>query len=434
MLGDDTPADILSGRLITTRAAGPADPTAHDPTAHGPAASAPSDQDAGNTADTPSPTWGQVPAANVDTAAKLRRALGRGGVLVDHPSWHADPTDAERVWLAALACGIPVVSIDHDPQLPGAVSTTRDQADDAVHRLLVDDDHRERVGIAGRRHVVTARSRRAALEHVLAALGRHVPRRPSVSVLLSTHRPERLGHALASVTRQSLTRQGDVEVVLVLHGDGFDHLSDHDVREQLPDAGATGAPAMTIVRAPARWTLGECLNAGLERAGGHLVAKMDDDDHYGRHHLADLVAAWTYSGADVVGKRIEFVHLAGPDQTIRRQPTATERDRPHVGGPTLLAERSLLAHYGFLRLPNRVDSTLYERVRADGGRVYGTHARDLVLARHGQQHAWDVGDETFREESVDTRDGLAWQLASSDVDPVTLATSGHQDDHDTPAS
>ena len=375
-----------------------------------------------------------TPAGGVDrtrtvaSPAHLARGLHRGAVLLDHPGWRLDTEDRFRSWLAALACGVPVIAVadgpgDHHGRRAGGAADLRpstapaaeplrpppgvlcvDTAEvaDTVHGLLVDGDARERLAIAGRRFALGHADRRSAFVALLAELGVRTPAPLTTSVLLATHRPEQLDHALASVRRQ---QRGGVDVSLVLHGAGFDGV----------DVGDRGVTVAKVVRAPTDWTLGDCLNAAMDGAGGHLVTKMDDDDHYGPDHLTDLVLAWRHSGAEVVGKRIEFIHLVDRDVTLRRAPSPPERDREHVGGPTLLAAREDLRRFGFLRVPRRVDSTLYERVLAAGGRIYRTHSRDVVLSRRGRghAHAWEVDDDALLAGAERTYPGLALSAASS---------------------
>jgi hypothetical protein len=352
----------------------------------------------------------------VSSPAELRRALVRAGVLLDHPSWRGDSTETLRTWMASLACGTPVVLIDDNSvdggELrfgdggrltlpPGVVVVSAQEAVETVHRLLVDHDLRERHSIVGRRWALHAGSREHALREILGHLDIPLPQQRRTTVLLATHRPDFVERGLANVARQSQT---GVDVSLVLHGAAFDGI----------DAPERGNLVSSVVRAPDRWTLGDCLNAALDRAQGELIAKMDDDDHYGPEHLRDLATAWEFSGADLVGKRVEYVHLAERGITIRRPSSAPERDRPHIGGPTLFGSRETLRRHRFLRVRNRVDSTLYERVLADGGRIYGIHSRDLVLERHGHGHAWAADDEAFLANAIDQRPGLAIDLATSD--------------------
>jgi hypothetical protein len=352
----------------------------------------------------------------VSSPAGLRQALVRAGVLLDHPSWRGDSTETLRTWTASLACGTPVVLVDDGGSgggelrlpdggrltlPPGVLVVSSQDAVETVHRLLIDPDLRERHGIVGRRWALNAGSREHVLREILGHLDVPVPGAPRTTVLLATNRPDFVERGLANVARQT---QAGVDVSLVLHGAAFDGL----------DAPERGALVSSVVRAPERWTLGDCLNAALDRAQGELIAKMDDDDHYGPEHLRDLATAWGFSGADLVGKRIEYVHLAERGITVRRPSSAPERDRPHIGGPTLFGSRETLRRHRFLRVPNRVDSTLYERVLADGGRIYGIHSRDLVLERRGHGHAWETDDEIFLDNAIDKRPGLAIDLATSD--------------------
>jgi hypothetical protein len=345
----------------------------------------------------------------VRTATQLHRLLRRCGVLLDHPDHHGAAAEQRRVWHAARACGLPIVAID-PPSVPtaaegerlvGVLSVEHGGEVEAIHGVIADLDRRERLSIAGRRQVLSTADRETAFRELCARLAIPLPRPPRTTVVLSTHRPTYLDHAADSISRQV---QPDVDVVVVLHGDAFD---DHEAFDRFPELTA-------VVRAPRAWSFGDALNAGLDEATGELISKMDDDDHYGPHHLQDLVLAQRYSGADVVGKRIEFVHLAARDLTLRRAPGAVESDRAHVGGPTILATAACLQHHRFLRVPNRVDSTFYDRVLNVGGRIYRTHSRDVILERHGDAHAWEQTDDRFLDQAIAQRRGLDVGFASSD--------------------
>lgn len=345
-------------------------------------------------------------AARVSTRLRdlddLRERLRRFRVLVDDLAWHEDATTALQLRLRALALGTPVVA--GDPQLassglPGSVAP--DAVIDRVRDLVGDDAERERTSVLGRRAALRGHTGTARVRAVWAALGHAVPPPPRVSVLLATNRPALLGHAAASVARQ---RHPDVELVAILHGHGFEDLGP---LERHPGP-------VRIVRAPEERVLGACLNLGLAEATGELVAKMDDDDHYGRDHLGDLVLALGYSGAALVGRRIEHVHLADRDVTLTREQSNVERFGIHVSGPTLLTTRRLLDRYRFLEEPRRVDSTLLERLAADEEPVYGTHALDVVLERSGGGHTWGADVGAMLERAVTLTDGLDLERTASE--------------------
>lgn len=207
-------------------------------------------------------------------------------------------------------------------------------------------------------------------------------RRPSCTVVLPTRRPHNLSFALRQVARQ---RGVDLELVVAAHG-------------FRPDDGLearAGVPT-TVVEVGPDMALGEVLTAGVAAASGEVIAKMDDDDWYGPHHLLDLLWARHHSGATVVGSAAEFVYLHELDRTVRRVGRA-ERYTDHVAGGTLVVDRSALAAVGGFRpLAVNEDAALLDDVRAAGGLVYRAHGLGYVL-RRGRDHTWQAPVEYFVE-------------------------------------
>jgi len=89
--------------------------------------------------------------------------------------------------------------------------------------------------------------------------------------------------------------------VRVLHG------IDVSSREIRAEARHLGIEHLTIIDADKTQTLGACMNLGVDAADGRYIAKVDDDNYYGRHYLTDLVNAFAYSGAGIVGKWAHYV-------------------------------------------------------------------------------------------------------------------------------
>ena len=90
-------------------------------------------------------------------------------------------------------------------------------ADESI--LEADQLRREAFSVAMRRSALRDHSLRARIRQLLAATTLCGPPLPSVSILLATRRPERLTAAIDSVACQ---KYPCVELVLALHGDGFD--------------------------------------------------------------------------------------------------------------------------------------------------------------------------------------------------------------------
>jgi hypothetical protein len=220
---------------------------------------------------------------------------------------------------------------------------------------------------------------------------------PTVSIVLATHRPDHLLHAFGQLAGLRYPR---LEVVVGAHGDQVDGARVWELARDLPFP-------VTVVALEGGRSLGEALQACCDRAEGTLVTKMDDDDVYGPEHVWDLVLARQYSGAQVVGKALDWVYLESQDVTVFRPVYPAEKYADFVAGGTMLISRADLAAVGGWRpVPRSVDRALIDRVRAQGGLVYRTHGLGYVYVRHSAGHTADVRDEHFLTKTAATYPGL----------------------------
>ena len=336
-----------------------------------------------------------LPADPVGWAESLRSAQ----VVFDHPGLH-DSIRSQAVHVARMAAAAAPLLVDGlDSELASLVGER------LVEVLAgVDPDGwgnpttRERWMVDLRRAALIEHGSSARIRHLIAAGGGLAPA-PSVSVLLATNRPEQIEHAIGQLERQSYP---ELEVVVGLHGHA-----------------ATRAPDLPgnikVVEADASLTLGEVLQMAVEASSGELLSKVDDDDWYGPDHIWDLVLAREVSGAALVGKGSEFVHLASSDRTIRRFAGGADTWTTTIGGGALLIGRNQLDRIGgWQPLPRSVDRALIEDVHRAGGRVYRTHGFGYVLERRSSGHTWEAADSYFSEQAEMSWPGLALDMAGAE--------------------
>lgn len=229
---------------------------------------------------------------------------------------------------------------------------------------------------------------------------------PLVSVLLATRRARFLPRAVAAVARQTYPR---IELVLALHGDEF---RDADLAAaDLPRSAKT-------LRVPAQQPLGAVLDAATAASSGDLLAKMDDDDAYGPDHVWDLVLAREYSGAQLVGKGLEFVYLAATDETVHLHAGRGEdyRTMTVAGGTLLISRRDLARAGGWPPVPRGVDKMLIERVLRARGCVYRAHGAEYVMIRRQEDHTWTPAEDYFMRRATTTRQGWRPEFAGLSAD------------------
>ncbi|HKX74687.1 MAG TPA: glycosyltransferase, partial [Acidimicrobiia bacterium] len=216
---------------------------------------------------------------------------------------------------------------------------------------------------------------------------------PTVSVMAPTNRADRIPNIIANCARQ--TWQPD-EIVLVLHG------IDVDEGRVKDEAAAVGIDSVNVLRQPAEVILGEVFNAGFLAASGDYIAKMDDDDYYGAEYLADLIDAFTYTEADVVGKWAHYAYLEGIDATIFRYGDFEHTYHDVLAISTLLIKRQIFEHHRFPAMPVGSGSVFLRNVRADGARIYSADRFNYLYNRYsaGGHHTFPVSDLQLASNSV----------------------------------
>ena len=256
-------------------------------------------------------------------------------------------------------------------------------------RILVDQpEYRDRLALRSHRRIFDEHLYTHRVRQVLAAVGIPDPEitEASVTAVVPTKRPEQLSNVMAFTGRQV---HADLELVLVTHG----FVADRSDLELLAER--HGVQRYSVVPADPTLTLGACMNLGIAAADGRYVAKMDDDNWYGPHYVSDLVRAFSWTDAQVVGKWAHYVHLLGSNATLLRFSGDEHRYVELVQGGTIMAPRSVMLELPMENLPRRVDTTFLDKVRLHGGRVYSADRFNFISMRSpsGDGHTWSISDE-----------------------------------------
>ena len=323
--------------------------------------------------------------------------------LVDVQGFHRSTVERAGALVRLGASGIPVHLADGGDELEPLLGAE-------MHRLMTSDIQgkgaieRELLSIALRRCAFRDHTLRTRARQVSRIAGLDLAPEPTVSVLLATKRPTHLDHALQNIANQTYE---PLEVVVALHGDGFEDAAvDRAIaRLDIP---------VTVRRVDGSAPLGLVLRIATDAASGDFVTKMDDDDVYDALHIGDLMTAYEFSGAELVGKYHEVNYLADSDQTVEVQRGLGERYALHVSGAALLMARQDLYRFGgWQRVPGREDSALADDVLRGGGSVYRTHGAGFICIRHGQHHGhtWEASDDYQTDRADGVHDGWCPWLA-----------------------
>jgi len=307
--------------------------------------------------------------------------------VVDSPSMCA------RRIFEITASGTPVVSAPSEavPRFFAAdeVPLAGDRAEAAqwVRALVRNPELNSRTAHRAQRVIWNAHTYRHRTEQVLQDVlpGSHrAVRLPSVSALVPTIRPHQLEHVFATLAAQQGTT---AQLVLLTHGFSADLAELERLRERYP------LSDVVLLHGAAELSLGECLNACVAAADGEVLTKMDDDDHYGAHYLADQLHAGRFSGAAVVGKQAHYVHLESSGANLLRFGEREHHFTDFVMGPTLMAAREVFQAVPFEARTTGEDTAFLRCCVEQGLSIYSSDRFNYAQIRRAGGHTWQVRDQ-----------------------------------------
>jgi hypothetical protein len=202
---------------------------------------------------------------------------------------------------------------------------------------------------------------------------------PTISVagLLVSMRPDDLRDAIGRFAAQDYAPK---ELVVVCHG--FESSSVQDEIDGLD-------LSCEVLEAASSVLLGDCLNLAAEATSAQVLAKIDDDDHYGPGYLTDAADALRYSNAEIVGKAAHFTYVQTEDRTVLRHAGSEEKFvSGAVAGGSLVFRRRVWEEVQFPRRPRRVDALFLRGARAVGASVYSNSRWDFVYNRRTADQTW----------------------------------------------
>ena len=220
-----------------------------------------------------------------------------------------------------------------------------------------------------------------------------------VTAVICSNRPDRLPEALAKMAAQTHT---NLQVIVVLHGTG-EAAPALQTLDRLP-------PNLVVMSVPAGVLFGKALTAGALLAEGDFVTKVDDDDYYGPDHITDLLIARSHSGAQLVGKALQYVYLEAVNVTARQDGSAMVSDPETYGtwtcGGTLGLDRATGNELGwFDSIERAVDRNLQDKILRANGRIYRTHGLGYLYVRHGDGHTYGTSWPKYLRNTVEQRTG-----------------------------
>lgn len=209
----------------------------------------------------------------------------------------------------------------------------------------------------------------------------------SVSIVTCTRKPHLIKNVFKNYRNQVLEKK---ELIIILNRD------DMDINEWKKKAEKENN--VFIYQLPEEMSLGQCYNFAVEKTNYDFIATFDDDDYYAPNYLTDLMYAFLYTDADIVGKRAYYAYLEAKRLLVLRHAADEykyiEGDLFLDGGKKIM-KRKVFDHVQYRDLSNLEDVFICQDSMQKGFKIFSADKYNLVYVRKANKndHTWKGEDD-----------------------------------------
>lgn len=207
-----------------------------------------------------------------------------------------------------------------------------------------------------------------------------------VSIITCTNREEFIENVFNNYEQQTWQ---DKELIIVLNKDSMN--IDKWIEK------AKNYPNVFVYQLHEKATLGDCLNYGVFRASGEIIAKFDDDDYYGPNYLSNAMAAFQNKDVMVAGKGSYYIYFKNKKALVFVSNTENSF-ADTVAGASLIFRKQVFYYVRFEKVNRAEDYFFIDECKKAGINIYSLDRHDFAVIRHNtENHTWKISDEDLME-------------------------------------
>jgi glycosyltransferase involved in cell wall biosynthesis len=210
----------------------------------------------------------------------------------------------------------------------------------------------------------------------------------STSIVTCTNKPHCIDNIFQNYQNQVW---GGKELIIILNRDDIDIYKWEKKAESYKN--------VYIYQVPQEKSLGYCYNFSVEKANYDYIATFDDDDYYAPNYLTDLMHAFLYTDADIVGKLTYYTYLEEKRLLILRNPFQEYRyldDRSSfLDGGKKIIKRKVFDQVQFRDISNLEDVFMSQDCMKKGFKIFSTDKYNITYMRNANKdyHTWKENDD-----------------------------------------
>jgi len=210
-----------------------------------------------------------------------------------------------------------------------------------------------------------------------------------VSIVTCTNKPHFRRNLFLNYRNQSWKKR---ELIIILNKD------DMDIKEWREMGNSYDN--VSIYQMPQNKSLGYCYNFAAEKARYDYIATFDDDDHYAPNYITDLMHAFRYTDADIVGKLAYYLYFKSNHILAIRNHTEEYKyldAESFLDGGKKIVRRKVFEKVRYRDISNCEDVYFSTDSMKQGFKLFSTDKYNLVYLRRMSKanHTWKVKDRSL---------------------------------------
>ncbi|KHD34458.1 glycosyl transferase [Clostridium acetobutylicum] len=213
--------------------------------------------------------------------------------------------------------------------------------------------------------------------------------KPPISIITSTNKPKYFRNTIKNYTRLNYRYK---ELILIFNIDNIDIDYYKSYAEKIPN--------VMVFQLNECYSLGYCLNFGVNQSKYNYIAKMDDDDYYGPNYLTDEINAFNYTDAKIIGKCKYFTYFEDTrDLSINNYSQSYDYTN-FIAGGTFLIKKELFKTYKFRDVNMGEDAGFLDDCSSHGIKIYSIDPFNYVYIRHKSldEHTWKIPTTALKKQ------------------------------------
>lgn len=297
------------------------------------------------------------------------------------------PTMLSRRVMELLACGTNVISNRSnavEKMFPGIVMVSECEEDTEKYLtiLLKDKDLRDKLSLLGQREVFKNHTYRHRFNTILSNVGFREESNtyPGVSIIAVINRPDALHLIINNFKNQSYI---NTELIVIINNDSINFEQWNEIM--------SNDKRISAFQIDEKKTLGDCYNFAVGQVKYEFISFFDDKNLYAPNFIEDMINAFDYADAGIVGKYSYYTYIKGLGILGIRNPDMENRYVDTFPTSAVMMSKKVMDMVKFDAAAKNPFPTLFGDCIHKGIRLYSSDRFNFVnvFTSSMEDHVWE---------------------------------------------